>query len=79
MVQVMKESDAIWPSEHKYRIMTDPIGPFFPVVTETDYDSFSDWETDAQKYFGDDRFAAWFDRMIPFVESGSREFYSLVK
>jgi len=43
------------------------------------YESFSDWEADAQKYFGDPRFGAWFERMIPLVESGRREFYTLVE
>lgn len=79
LVQLMKESDTIWPSERKYRMMTDLSGPFFTVVTEADYESFSAWQADAQKYFGDDRFAAWFERMLPLVESGSREFYTLVE
>ena len=79
LVQLIKESDAIWPSERKYRMMTDLSGSFFTVVTETEYESFSAWEGDAQKYFGDDRFAAWFERMVPLVESGRREFYTLVE
>ena len=79
LVQLMKESDTIWPSERKYRLMTDLSGSFFTVITESDYENFSAWETDIQKYFGDDRFAAWFERMMPLVESGSREFYNLVE
>jgi len=79
LVALMKESDTMWPSERKYRMMTDLSGPFFTVVTEADYESFSAWEADAQKYFGDDRFAALFERMMPLVESGSREFYNLVE
>ncbi len=79
LVQVMKDSQAIWPSERKVRIMTDLSGPFFTVVTEADYESFSAWEADAKKTFGDDRFAGLFERMMPLVESGSREFYTLVE
>lgn len=79
LVQLMKESDTIWPSERKYRMMTDLSGQFFRVITEADYESISAWEADIQKYFGDDRFAAWFERMMPLVESGTREFYNLVE
>jgi hypothetical protein len=79
LVQFIKESDTIWPSERKFRIMTDLSGRFFTIVTETDYESFSAWEADSKKYFGDDRFVAWFERMVPLVESGSREFYTLVE
>lgn len=79
LVQLIKESQAIWPNEFKYRIMTDLSGQFFTVVTETDYESFSDFEDNARKLFSDDRFAAWFERMMPLVESGRREFYNLVE
>ena len=79
LVQLMKESDTIWPSEHKYRMMTDLSGPFFTVITEADYESLSAWEADIQKYFGDDRFATWFEHMMRLVESGRREFYNLVE
>jgi len=79
LVQLMKESDTIWPSERRYRMMTDLSGPFFTVITEADYESFSAWEADAQKYFGDPRFAAWFERMTTLVESGRREFFMLVE
>jgi hypothetical protein len=79
LVQLLKEANDLWPSERKSRILTDLSGPFFTVVNEAEYDSFSDWEADAQKYFGDPRFEAWFERLIPLVESGSREFNTLVE
>ena len=79
LVQLMKESNLIWPGGRSYRMMTDLSGPFFRVITEADYESLSAWETDIQKYFGDDRFASVFERMMTLVESGSREFYNLVE
>lgn len=48
-------------------------------VSEAEYDSFSAWEANAQAIFSDARFAAWFERMTPLVESGHREFYNLVE
>lgn len=79
LVQLFKEGNEMWPSERVSRILTDLSGPFFTVVNEAEYDSFSDWEADAQRYFGDPRFAAWFERMTTLVESGRREFYTLVE
>lgn len=78
LVQLIKESQTVWPSEMNYRVMTDLSGNFFTVVTEAEYESFSDFEANRRKLFSDDRFAAWFERMVPLIESGSREFYNLV-
>ena len=79
LVQLMKEGNILWPSNRFNRILTDLSGPFFTVVTEAEYESFSEWESDAERVFSDSRFGAWFDRMVPLVESGSREFYNLVE
>jgi hypothetical protein len=67
------------PSGRNVLILTDLSGPFFTVVSEAEYDSFSAWEANAQAIFGDARFAAWFERMTLLVESGRREFYNLIK
>jgi hypothetical protein len=69
----------MWPEGRNSRILTDLSGPFFTVVSEAEYDNFNAWETNAQKIFGDARFAALFERMVPLVESGRREFYNLVE
>jgi hypothetical protein len=91
LVQLFKEGNEMWPSKRVSRLLTDLSGPFFTVVNEAEYDSFNDfvneaeydsfndWEADAQKYFGDPRFAAWFERMTTLVESGRREFFTLVE
>ena len=79
LVQLFKEVHAVWPSGRNTRILTDLSGPFFTVVSEAEYDSFSAWEANAQQIFGDARFAAFFERMTPLVESGRREFYNLIE
>ncbi len=77
LVQLFKEANAMWSGGRNARILTDLSGPFFTVVTEAEYDSFSAWEANVQEIFGDARFAAWFEHMGPLVESGRREFYNL--
>jgi hypothetical protein len=79
LVQIFKEASAIWPSGRNARLLTDLSGPFFTVVSEAEYDSFDAWQADAEAIFGDQRFAALFERMMPLVESGRRDFYNLVE
>jgi len=59
------------------RILTDASGAFFTVVTETIVESLADWEQRSARDFADPRFADWFARMVPVVESGRREFYNI--
>ena len=62
-----------------FRILTDASGPFFTVVTEVEVASYAAWEgafTDlmAQSWMGE-----WFSRMMPLVDSGRRDFYTVVE
>lgn len=77
LVQLLKEVRDAWPYAQRGRIMTDLSGQFFTVVSETEYESFSAWEADAQAILSDPRFATWFERMVPLVEGGRREFYTI--
>ncbi len=79
LVQLLREARALWPSGRNARTLTDLSGQFFTVVTEAVYESLGDWEAEAQGFFADARFAAWFERMMLLVESGRREFYNLVE
>ena len=77
LAQLFKEGQQMWPSGSNPRILTDLSGPFFTVVSESEYDSFSAWEANAHEIFNHPRFGEWFERMTPLVESGRREFYSI--
>lgn len=79
LVRLFQESHATWSIEIPWSIMTDLSGPFFTVVTEGRYQSFTDYEAASEKIFADPRFAAWFERMVPLIDGGSREFYTLVE
>ena len=60
------------------RILTDLTGPFFTVVTESEFASLADYER-ASEVFADPEFGQWFAGMIELVESGTREMYTLVE
>ncbi len=61
--------------QFRQRILTDQSGLFFTVVSEMEMESLAAWERFTREGFADPQFAAWFERMVPLVESGHREFY----
>ena len=61
------------------RILTDASGPFFTVVTEFEVESFAEWEGGFREAMNRPWMEEWFGRMMPLVESGSREFYNVVE
>jgi hypothetical protein len=62
-----------------FRILTDVTGPFFTVVTEIEVESLAEWETTFSTSMAQPWMAEWFGRMMPLVDSGSREFYTVVE
>jgi hypothetical protein len=60
------------------RILTDASGPFFTVVSEIEVESLAEWESGFRESMQRPWMEDWFGRMVPLVESGSREFYNVV-
>jgi hypothetical protein len=63
----------------RFRILTDASGPFFTVVTEVEVESFAAWEGSFRASMDRPWMGEWFGRMMPIVDSGSREFYNVVE
>ena len=62
----------------RFCIFTDATGPFFTVVTEAEVEDFAAWEGGIREAMGQPWMGEWFSRMMPLVESGSREFHHIV-
>lgn len=62
-----------------FRIFTDASGPFFTVVTEAEVENFAAWEGSFRDSLDRPWMGEWFTRMMPLVESGRREFYTIVE
>ena len=60
------------------RVLTDASGPFFTVVTEVEVESLAAWEGKFRESMARPWMNDVFSRMMPLVESGSREFYTVV-
>ncbi len=65
--------------DRSWRLLTDASGPFFTVVTEVEVESLADWEGSFRESMSRPWMGEWFGRMMPLVESGSREFYTIVE
>ena len=63
----------------RFRILTDVTGPFFTVVTEVEIESLAAWEGRFSDSMDHPWMGEWFGRMTALVESGGREFYTIVE
>ena len=62
-----------------WRLLTDASGPFFTVVTEFEVESFAAWEQEFKRMMAQPEMGEWFGRMVELVESGRREFYTIIE
>lgn len=77
LVALFKEAYQQWPTDYATRVLTDASGTFFTVVTETEFEDLGAWQAAQAEYMAMDGFGDWFERMVPLVESGRREFYNV--
>lgn len=80
LVALCKEGAALF-RQHtglSSRVLTDASGPFFTVVSETEVESLGKWEEALASGFSDPAFEQWFARMVPLVDSGRRDFFTIV-
>ncbi len=60
------------------RLMEDLSGEFFTIVSEYTLPSLSAWEAAREKMFAIPEFGPLFERMMPLVDTGKREFWNVV-
>jgi len=78
---VMKEGLAIQKrlgTEASARLLTDVTGPHYTLVLELTVPNIAAFEATAPRVFGDKDFQANYQKMVPLVESGHREIYTIV-
>lgn len=77
LVELLKSDMEIWSQGQDLRILTDASGRFFTVVAEFSFESMAAFEEAQGKEFALPQFGEWFAKMVPLVESGSREFWTI--
>jgi hypothetical protein len=81
-VALIKEGVAIQQragANFSHRVLTDLTGPFYTVVLELTVPSLSVFETEAPRIMGNQEFQANYQKLVPLVESGYREIFTLVE
>ena len=61
------------------RILTDVTGPFYTLVLELTVPSLATFETEAPRLMGDKEWQANYQKMVPLIESGYREIFTVVE
>lgn len=67
----------IWSGGQNFRVLSDASGPFFTIIAESTYESMAAFEEDQKREYSLPEFGPWFEKMIPLVESGHREFWNI--
>ena len=65
--------------EYSNRILTDVTGTFYTLVLELTVPSLAAFETNAPRLFSDKDWQANYAKMVPLVESGHREVFTVVE
>jgi len=81
-IALMKEGLAIQKrlgSEFSSRVLTDVTGPFYTLVLEITAPNLSAFEGATSRLFGDKEWQANYQKVVPLVESGYREVFTLVE
>lgn len=60
------------------RIMTDLVGKYYTLVMESTFDSLSHYEQSMREMFDNEQWRDWYQKLLPFLESGHREIFTLV-
>ena len=81
-VALMREGVAIQKragANFSTRVLTDLTGPFYTVVLEVSVPSLSAFEAEAPRFMADKDFQANYQKLVPLVESGYREIFTIVE
>jgi hypothetical protein len=77
LVELILSAPEIWEGGQNFRVMTDASGPFFTVVAEHTFENFAAFEAAQKTELALPHFGAWFAKMVPLVDSGRREFWTI--
>ena len=61
------------------RLLTDLTGPYYTLVAESTFRSLSDYEKALRDTLGADEWRSWYQRVVPLMETGRREVFTIVE
>jgi hypothetical protein len=61
------------------RLLTDLAGEhYYTLILETMFESVAEWEQASLAVRGSAEWKAWYQKVIPYIESGERKMYSVI-
>lgn len=66
-------------ADYSQRILTDVTGPFYTIVLELTVPDLGTYEREAPRVMADTDFQANYQKLVPLVESGHREIFTIVE
>ena len=61
------------------RLLTDLVGPSYTFVMEDTFKDLAAFELAARNVMGSDEWRAWYQKLVPLVDSGYREIFTIVE
>jgi hypothetical protein len=61
------------------RLLTDVVATFYTLVMEQTFASLAEYEGLAKNLMGNAEWQAWYQKVVPLVESGHREIYNILE
>ncbi len=77
--ELLKEGAKLMNAANKPRLLTDLTGPFYTLVMETTHKDLASLETEMRTDMSQAALASWYQKLIPLVESGYREIYTILE
>jgi hypothetical protein len=65
--------------QDRMRLLTDVVGRFYTLVLEITFSDLAEMERTQSQMMGIPEWRAWYDKMVPLVESGYREIFRVVE
>lgn len=61
------------------KVLTDLTGRSYRIVMETNFKDLADMENALKSAFGNAEWSAWYQKMVPLVDSAEREIFSVIE
>jgi hypothetical protein len=79
MKEAIAETKRLGYGDGSTRLLTDLTGPYYTLVMESVFSNLASLEQTTPKVMGDKQWQASYQKLVPLVESGYREIFTIVE
>ncbi len=74
-----KEGAKLLNAANRPRLLTDLTGQYYTLVMETTHKDLASFEIDSRSEMAQPAFGAWYQKLIPLIDSGRREIFTILE